>query len=299
MTQRVGDFSHQSHLTDLMSATRSRVRAMETSVASGKSISRFSEIPSETGQLLRTRAQAAGTSNFIRQNERLGDQLQATDGALGDIVAVAERLRSLLVQRLNDPTGGDVPLDTEAQSMAEEVAARLNVSSGGRFLFAGTATDRKPVVLPSAPTTNADPAIYYRGDAINRSANIEEEIQIDLIARADDPAFADLLSALGSASVGHLTDDRPTLEAALTKAERALSGVVALRSRVAATTARVADVAESQRTASLYLDETRSRIEDTDIAKTMTQLAQDKTAIEASYLIVSQISNLSLTDYLR
>jgi flagellar hook-associated protein 3 FlgL len=56
---------------------------------------------------------------------------------------------------------------------------------------------------------------------------------------------------------------------------------------------------EGQRSTILYLDQTRSAIEDTDVAEAMTRMAQDKVAIEASYLIVSQVSRLSLADYLR
>ena len=299
MTSRVGDFSHQNRLADLMSATRSRVRSQEMQVASGKSVQRFSEIPKDAGFLLRTREQLAVNNNFVEQNERLTDQLQAMDGALGAIVDVAERFRTLLVQRLNDPAGANVPLETEARAMTKEVAARLNLTSDGRFLFGGSRTDQRPVSLPASSINTSDPSIYYQGDVLTRGAWIDENVKIDLPARADDPAFAGLLAAMGKAALGHANNDQSALRTALTLTEQALAGVIDLRSRTGAVAARVGDVTESQRSAALYLDEGRARIEDTDIAKTMTQMAQDKVAIEASYLVVSQVSKLSLVDYLR
>ncbi|WP_027132590.1 flagellin [Geminicoccus roseus] len=299
MTNRIGDFSHHARLSDLMGQTRARVRDLEIDVATGKDIRRFSEIPQDTGLLLRTRAQLSGNAQFVVQNERLTDQLQAMDGALGDVVTIAERLRTLLVQRLNDPTGRDMPLEVELAGMTEQVAAQLNFTSDGRYLFSGTATDRRPVQLPAGPITSADPSLYYQGDAIDRTAWLDAQVELVLPARADDPAFADLLAALGSTLAAHAANDRPALEAALAGADRALSGVLALRSSVGAAAARVLDVTEGQRAASDYLDETRSRIEDTDMALAMTRMAQDKVTIEASYLIVSQISRLSLADYLR
>lgn len=299
MTDRIGDFRHQTRLADMMGATRGRVRALEMDVVTGKSIQRFAEIPKETGLLLRTREQLAGNDNFIAQNERLTSQLQAMDGALGGIASVAERLRAQLVQRLNDPTGKDMPLDIEARTMLDEVAAQLNATFDGRYLFAGTRTGQKPVQLPDPPITSPDPALYYQGDQTKRTGWIDRHVEVELVARADDPGFAGLLAALGSTIAGHAANDRATLEAALTKAEQALAGVVELRGKMGALAARVLDVTESQRSASLYLDETRARIEDTDIAEAMTRMAQDKVAIEASYMIVSQISHLSLADYLR
>lgn len=299
MTDRIGDFSHQTRMADLMGTTRARVRDLETDVATGKSIRRFSEIPKETGLLLRTREQIASNDNFVAQNERLTNELQAMDGTLGNIVSVAERLRTLLVQRLNDPTGQEMPLDVEAASMTSEVAAQLNFTLDGRYLFSGTSTDRAPVALPAVTLTSADPSLYYQGDRLDRTAWVDRQVELALPARADDPAFAGLLAALGTTLGAHASNDRAALETALTQAEQALSGVVELRSRMGAAAARVEDVTESQRSAALYLDETRGGIEDTDIAQAMTRMAQDKVGIEASYLIVSQISNLSLADYLR
>jgi flagellar hook-associated protein 3 FlgL len=299
MTDRIGDFSHQTRMSDLLGTTRARVRDLENDVATGTTMRRYAEIPKETGLLLRTREQIAGNDNFIAQNERLANQLQAVDGALGNIVSIAERLRTLLVQRLNDPTGQDMPLDIEAASMTREVAAQLNAALDGRHLFSGTRTDRAPVALPAATLTSADPALYYQGDRIDRTVWIDPQVELALPVRADDPAFADLLAALGTTLVAHTTKDRPALESALAKAEQALAGVAELRGRMGATATRVENVTESQRSAALYLDATRAGIEDTDIAHAMTRMAQDKVAIEASYLIISQISNLSLADYLR
>jgi flagellar hook-associated protein 3 FlgL len=299
MTTRIGDLSHQTLLSDVMTNTRSRVRDLEMDVAAGKQVRRYAEIPQDTALLLRTREQIATNGNFLSQNERLNDELQAMDGALGSIVSVAERLRTLLVQRLNDPTGDDMPLGVESATLKQEIAAQLNSTSHDRYLFAGTRTDTLPVTLPSAPMTTADPSVYYQGDALNRAGWLDRDMSVDIPVRADDPAFADLFAALGMTQVGHQTNSRTMLENALDKADRALAGVIKLRSTVGGTAARVQGVAEIQRSTALYLDETRGRIEDTDTAAAMTRMSQDKVAIEASYLIVSQISNLSLADYLR
>jgi len=299
MTERIGDFAHQTRLADMMGATRARVRGLETDVVTGKSTRSFAEIPQDTGLLLRTREQLASARSFIAQNERLTNEIQVMDGALGSIVSMAERLRTLLVQRLNDPTGQEMPLDIEAAAMLEEVVASLNTTSDGRYLFAGTATDRRPVTLPPAPLITDNPTLYYAGDGRSRTVWLDRDVAVGLPARADDPAFAQLIAALGTAVAAHGSGDRAQLESALTRAEQALAGVVELRSRIGAVASRVVDVTEHQRDTVLYLDETRAAIEDTDIAAAMTGMAQDKVAIEASYLLVSQISSLSLVDYLR
>ena len=298
MTTRIGDAAQHNRTLDALLTTRERTRALETDVSTGKSARRYAEIPRDTGLLLRTREQLAVNQNYVTQNDRLTNRVQAMDNALGSIVSVAERLRTLLVQRLNDTTGSEIDLDGEASAMTDQVAAQLNLQLEDRYLFAGSRTDTKPVVLPSTMITSADASLYYQGDQLTPSARVDTDVEVSLQARADDPAFASLFQALGLARTAHLANDRAGLEAALTKAGEALDGVVDLRSKVDATASRVADLTEVQRSASLYLDDIRGNIEDTDIADAMTRMSQDKLVLESSYLIISQVSRLSLADYL-
>jgi flagellar hook-associated protein 3 FlgL len=299
MLTRVGDQAQSERIRAALLDIQDRVRTAQQSVATGKTASVYADMPREAGISLRTRSVRDQLDGFAAENQKTIDQMRAADGALGNIVALAERFRTLLVQRLNDNTGDALPLDVEARSMTSELAAQLNTRFDGRYLFSGSRTGTKPVELPPAPILAADPTLYYQGDEVVTTSRSDGEVLVAWGVRASAPAFAEFFAALGKAATAHTLNDRATLEVALDQAGTALDKLTELRSGLAANTARLEDQIESQRSASVYLADVLSRLEDTDIAAAMTQIAQDQTALEASYALVGRLSNLSLAEYLR
>lgn len=299
MVTRIGDAAQSFRVTSTLQQTQGRIRDVQTAIASGKAFDRYADMPGSAGLLVRTKAEQAQTAVFITQNEQLLDRLRAADGALGSIGDVAERMRSLLVNRLDAATGASVPLDTEVDAALAEIEARLNLTVAGRYVFAGSRTDTAPVALPVPPPTTADASLYYKGDDVAVTARVAAKVELDHGVTAADDSFALLISALGQARQAHLAKDAGGLESALTDLTAALQGVADLRGQMGAKAARLESITESHRSTALYLGETVSRIESTDIPTAMTRLAQDQANLEAAYITVSRLSSLSLADYLR
>jgi len=299
MLTRTGDLGQSQRLTATLLATRTRTRADEQAVASGKAATSYAAIPAGAGRLLRAEDARRLQSTFIEQNEQLSLRLRTTDQVLGGVIAVAERARGLLVQRLNGATGASVPLAAEAAAMLAEVAGQLNTTHAGEYLFAGSRSDSPPVTLPPTPITTADPALYYAGDGLRATARIDVGDELEHGLAASEPPFAELIAALGLAAQADGTQDRAGLEAALDQIGDALDGLVGLRAGLGVGAARLERVTETQRSTVLYLYETISGIEDTDLAEVMTRLAQDQASLEAAFLVTGRLAALSLADYLR
>ncbi|MFO1038764.1 MAG: flagellin [Geminicoccaceae bacterium] len=298
LTGRIGDAGQLERLRQLMQGTQTRIRDAEVAVSSGKIAGGFDAIGRDTGMLLRARDARASVQAQLDETTRTGDRLRVTDGAVSRLADIAERLRSLLVQRLDSSSGALVPLADEAASMLDDAESQLNTQLDGRYLFAGSRTDAPAVDIPDAATA-ADPALYYKGDGVRLSVRADTTTEIAYGVTADDPAIADLLAALGQAVTADQASDRSGLEAALDRAGEAVKGLAELRGGIGATQARVESAGDRHRDTSLYLDEIISRIEDTDLASAMSSLAQDRASLEASYLVTSTLSKLSLVDYLR
>ena len=299
MLTRIGDAGQQGRIAAQLQATQARLRAAQTEIATGKRASDFVELGADSGLLLRTHDQRRVTEVWRAQGQKAGDELRAMDGAMANVAAVAERLRGMLVQRLDATTGAAVPLATETANMLEQVEAELNLRLDGRYLFGGSATDRPAVALPTAVPTVPDPTLYYQGDAVRLSVRTDAASEIVYGATAAHPAFAALVAALGQAQVAHLAADRAGLAQALDTAEAAVASMAELRGEMGATAARLEEIGEGQSAAIGYLEEIASGIEDTDLPTAMTRLAQDQAALEAAFLATSRIARLSLADYLR
>ena len=178
MLTRIGDTAQSDRLATALQAASARIRAGQIQAATGKRAARFDEIATDAGLLLRSKEQRALAEGFARQNEQVGDRLKAMDGALASLGDIAQRLRTLLTQRLDAATGKLVPLAQEADTLLAEAASQLNLKLDDRYLFAGSRIDAPPVELPATPPTAADPALYYRGDSVVQTVRADRDVEV-------------------------------------------------------------------------------------------------------------------------
>ncbi len=197
MIGRIRDAAQSDRLMTALQTTTTRLRNGQIAAATGKRATRYDQIARESGLLLRTKDQRALTGSFKQQNEQVVDRLTAMDGALANLGDIAQRLRTLLTQRLDAATGDLVPLDREALTLQAEAAAQLNIRLDERYLFAGSRSDVPPVELPATTLTSPDPALYFHGDTIVQTVRADRDVEVPYGMTADDPAFGGLPAALG------------------------------------------------------------------------------------------------------
>jgi len=299
MLGRTGDVAHSNRLNGYIQGTQGRMREAQVAIATGKRAQTYSEIGSETGILLQAREGQKRAEAFAASNTTTVERLRTIDGALGNIVDLADRMRTLLIQRTDPSIGSSLPLDTEIDTMLQEIASQLNVRLGDRYLFAGSRTDTPPVELPASVTGPADldPDLIYQGDDIRLSARAAEHVEVSYGVLATD--VFEVMNVLAAAKEAHTADDEAGLMAASDALGEAFSGLVDLRGELGARTARIEAISENHRANAAYLAETVSRIEDTDLPSAIARMAKDQMAIEAAFLTISRLNSLTLADYLR
>jgi flagellar hook-associated protein 3 FlgL len=297
-TIRTGDLAQFTRQMGNMREVQHRLHTANEHVATGKAVHRYADLGAASGKLVRTETALREAEMFAEQNEQLGQELNLMDGALATIADVATSFRQAVIARRNDASGSASNLGLEAQGMIDTVVNALNLRVDGRYVFAGSATDGAPV---DASLLSDDPSddSYYQGDQLALRARIDVDAEITYGVLADDQGFAKLLAGLELAIKGHQDDEDAKLQKAAQLADEALDGVVAKRSELATATARIEGVRASQEGTALYLEETVGALTDTDVPATMARIAQDQVALEASYSVMSRLSQLSLTDYLR
>jgi len=296
-TIRTGDLAQFTRQMGNMRKVQHRLHTANENVATGKAVHRYADLGAASGKLVRTETALREAEMFAQQNEQLSQELNLMDGALASIEDVATSFRQAIIARRNDASGAASNLALEAQGMVDTVASELNLQVDGRYVFAGSATNGAPV--DDGDMSDPAAASYYRGDQLALRARIDVDAEATYGVLADAQGFRDLLAGLQLAIDGHQADDDALLKDAADLANDALDGVVAERSELATVTARIEGVRASQEGTALYLKETVGALTDTDVPATMARIAQDQVALEASYSLMSRLSQLSLTDYLR
>ncbi len=299
MTARIGDLVQNQRILELIAAGQKRIQETQAAVASGKTTERFDAIADQAALLVSVRHAEAMVTTRITRNEELLGRLNLMESVVGRLSELAERARVLLVQRLNGSTGADLPLVQEVDAFVKEIEAQLNLRFSGLYLFAGSRADVAPVQMPDPPPTAADPSLYYRGDEVVLSAPVEPGVELAYGVTAAEEPFARLIGALGSARQAHLDNDENALGLALNELGRAIEQLADLRGRIGADAARLQRILDAQRGEQVYLREIISGIEDTDVPTALTRLARDQMVLEASFVTISRLSRLTLTEYLR
>ena len=297
MVTRIGDAAHSARINSFLQTTQDRIRDTQTSISTGKAAQSFSEIPDQAALLVHTREALAVDEVFAEQNSNHLDRLNAMEGALGGITDLLERMRVLLAQRLSGPTGGEVPIDREVDNALAELAAALNLELGGRQLFSGTRSDSVTITLPATINDATDVAGIYGGDTIPITLRIDRNI--DLAVDVTGADFQNAFELLADLKAAHVADDEATLRAGVDSLRDVLGEIADRRGALGAKAARIEAVQATQRASVGYLEETVSRIEDTDLPLAVSKLAQDEATLQASYLTVSRVNQLSLADFLR
>lgn len=299
MTIRIGDLGQSSRLASFVQQTQGRIRDAQIDIASGVKAQRWDEISDRAGLLVATRDQRLLAERLVAESEKAQGRIQSTESALAGISELAERFRTLLVARLGEPGQSAIPLVAEVDQMAAELESLLNRQLDGRYLFAGSRDTAPPVALPDPLPTTVDATLYYAGDAVVPTVRADTTVEIAYGTTAAAEPFAGLVAALGLAREAQLADDRAGLEQALAAASEAVEGLADERGRLGVAAARLESMTDVHRGAIPYLQDLESVIADTDLAETTSRLARDQANLEATYLVVARLNQLSLADYLR
>jgi flagellar hook-associated protein 3 FlgL len=322
---RVSNFALNNFLQSQTLDVQERLADLRIQASSGQKAQTYSGIAADAHHLISLKVAQDQTAQYVKTNQSIDSRLTSMESSVSDIFKAATDFRTLLLNAENNNNAGDLAIDTEAGNFRQQVANLLNVQVDGRYLFAGSRTDTKPVDLNgwTVPPTLTPPltlplptytADYYKGDSQVMSAQIDTSLSIDYGVTADNPAFEYLLRAAYYIQSAGPTPSQDELDTALslvntalgTEAGNATRGVQPLTKDIADIQALIGtsrssiDEANSRHSDfSTYLTQNIADLQTVDVAQTLTDVSSYTTQLQASYMTLTQISQLSLLNYLK
>jgi flagellar hook-associated protein 3 FlgL len=186
-----------------------------------------------------------------------------------------------------------------------QVRAALNASDGSGPLFGGAQTDTQPFTPTKlSDTIGATPATAFANDQVRASARVAENTDVTYGVVASDIGSGMLAVFRTLAEAGPigatLTDTQKTaLTTAMGQLDTALPAVRAVNAENGRKQAQVDALATRADDRATLLQDTISRVEDADFGQISIDLSQQQTVLKASYSVFTQLSGLSLVNYLR
>jgi flagellar hook-associated protein 3 FlgL len=298
---RIADFVQHQRLTGNVLDGLTRIRDIEAQISSGRKAQDFGGIANDANRLLVTEIQFGRVRQYIENNNRAQQRLDIMDQAVGAMVDVASDLRTLLVQATSANAGDSVPVAERAQDLLDTVVRELNAKLDGRFLFAGSRTTAPPVAspVPDPLIVGIPDATYYGGDGIELAVRADDEATVTYGVAGDRLGFQQLIGALKAAIAGDANDIPGLLETAIDLSTQAITELTGIQAEIGSKQQTLATTNARHEDFTLYIEGVISDIENVDVTLAVTQLAQQQNIIEASFLTLSRLAGLSLTNFLR
>lgn len=297
---RVSQIAQQTlTLRNILSAEE-RVQNAQIQIATGRRSLSYAGIAEDASQLVSLKGLHTRIDRFIKNNTTIERRLERMDSAVSTIFDAVSELRVMLLQALNAASGGKVPVATVAQNLLDMVVGALNTKDDGRFIFAGTQTTTRPVQSP-VPDPAAFGVVdnnYYNGDSVELAARIDESTTIAYGMTADRLAFQQAIGALKAAIEGANSNNTSLLNSALSLASSAIQALAGYRTEIGSDLKTIEQADLRSGDYLTFIEQVISDIENVNIPATVTRLASDQLILEASFLTLARVSNLSLVDFL-
>ncbi|MCW3834851.1 flagellin [Sphingomonas canadensis] len=276
----------------LMGKLGQQADKLQTQIATTKRFSAPSEDPTawlRVDGLARASANDAAYASNVKLAQSV---LAQSDSTLDGIATQLQRAQELALE-----AGGPALTDANRQSIAasldaviEDLFQLANAKDvRGQPLFGGAAGD-------AAYVRTADGSITYAGTGEPAAIPVADGHAIQPSVTGDK-AFGDIFAVLTTLSAA-LKDGEGPGDAG-DSITQAIDQVSAARSSVGARALRMDLEAQRLTDAETARAETRSGLEDTDIATAIAELQKTLTVLQATQTSFTKLSGLSLFDYLR
>lgn len=300
---RVATIPLQRTMADAISRAQGLLATTQQRLSTGKKVSDFADLGTEAVRNLSAHSLLARQDAQTAVAKRVDTTMALYDAQLGGIESATGDLRTNILTAIG--TGQSAGLQASVEAAFHQYRSALNAQEGGVPMFAGSQTDAPPFKPEQLADLVGKPASDAFGDdEVRASARVAEGVDVTygITARDAGGGLYDAFRAL--AEMGTI-GDKPTaaqlsaLNTVVGQLDTGLSTLRAVNADNGRRQSQVDTLATRGEQRALVLKDVISTNEDADLGQVATDLAQQKTMLEASYSVFGQLSGLSLVQFLR
>lgn len=300
---RVATIPLQRTMSSAIARAQEKLAISQTQLTTTKKAPDFAALGTETVRNLSAHSLLARQEAQSAVSKRVGTTLSLYQGQIEGVQDSVEGLKQQITTTIG--TGQSSGLQEAVNAAFSQLRAALNASEGGTPLFGGSQTNRPPFIpstLADAATITADDA--FKDDDVKSTARVADGV---------DVTYGISASALGKklyeafrtlAQAGDITD-KPTaaqmdaLKVVVGQIDTGLGDLRAVNAENGRKQNQVETLAKRGDERSLLLNGVIETNEDADLGQVAVDIAQQETVLKASYSVFSQLSELSLVNFIK
>ncbi len=279
--------------------SRERIYLLQRNLATGKRINRISDDPEQVESVLRFRKLLKLNQRFEGNLKNALDFMGITSQALDDAVNVLSHVKEITIQAV-DATNDDEwsAYAKQVDQMLKQLVDVANTRFKNRYIFGGTQTGTVPFVLApdgSAVTANAN------GIDGELKTEIGEFIIEDYNISGQETFYGgvDVFQLLIDLRDAMNSQDISTVQGFIDSLDEAADQIMQQNSLLGAKMNRFEMFLQQYQTQDMKLQELLSDIEDTDMAKAISELQIHETGLNTALQVLARTLNISLVDFMQ
>jgi len=294
----------QSLLRNL-EAAQGRVDHLQNQLSSGYRINRPSDDPAGIQNAMRLKSNISSVEQWKSNADAAIDYMNTTDGTLGEMTSMLQRVRELTVKGTNSTlsTEDRSAIADEVDQISDQLHMMANTQVGSKYIFSGAATDKELEIQD--PVTKIWTSQVSQGNDQDVKFEVGNNLDLPISVKGQDLFYdststpSGIFTTLSALSTALRSNDSDSIKDALGNVDSNINNVINLRSGLGARINRMTAIQSQLENTSTNLQTNLSSIQDADIAKTITDFTNQQNVYKAALSVGAQIIQLSLVDFMR
>jgi len=310
-------YTSENVVNNLLS-NRSKLVNLQEQISSGKRISKPSDDVLAGISVVSTNNSLGKIGNYIKIIDNAQGEIDATDKALLTAIDSIHTTKELTLQALNATSGAEelTVINSQVKQIIEHIKDLGNTKYGTKFIFGGLQTEPTPFSSPVAGEITYNGSDYGSHE---RSVEISDGVIVPINLSGDqvfgyyynsdddaNPITPDVLHQQGlfgtlmsiSKELGAANPDKDVIRQQLDNLETDLQTVLNAQAQMGSLSDRLEMTKTNLEDSQLNLTKIKSGAEDIDMAKAISDLQFQQTALQTSLQVSAKIIQPSLLNYL-
>jgi len=306
--ERVATSTQNYLLLSQIAKANDALNTDQQQIASGKVSTTYAGMGDKTAVLEAARSAAGRVASYQPGTQLALTQANLQDTQLSSLSDIANQLRQALTEAVG--TGDGSTLGTQLQDLMDQITQVLNSKdSNGNYLYGGDKNNVPPVTVSSlsdlAGLAGASDA--FQNGTIAQSVQVADGETVGVGVLASDvgsglmqtlKSIADYVQSNGDFGTSLSQSQADFLTSAISGASTAATQVNNAAAANGYTVQRLSDASDQQDSLSTLYTGFVSNLEDVDMGQAVTKLNQDQVALQAALQMTSQLSQVSLLNYM-
>lgn len=310
---RISDRMMYDKIVQTMLANRNKLTDLQQQISTGKRVDSPSDDPSVVMGILKSKNSLYKIDTYMDNIESAISEMEVTSQVIQSAVDIAHRAKELTVQASNATSGPEQlsAISYEIDQLTAQLKDLGNTQFQGRSIFGGLVTDDPAFVTPAAGE------IQYNGTpstgTYQRQVEVSQGVSVTINVTGDKVFGEHYMDMTGptlvsSGFIGTLITlqqelttippDYDNIRSKLDEIDNDTSNLLSIGADIGGTISRLDMTKSKLENENLTYTQSKSNLEDIDLAKAISDLSFQETSFQASLQVSARLSQLSLLNYL-